>query len=229
MRTLLNPLLINICVSVFLPLYFQILEVCIELSQRNPNNSIFTWGDRQRHLTAFTMQLINTSASVFICLLSWLYSNLATAQHYVPIQSLSGRIGGGNYTYYKLLRSGNIQIQLRSIEGDADMYVSQSVLHPTYELDNFDLQSATCGEDVVEIPESFKRPVGIGIYGHPRHRESTYECLILVSGSDELPSPESFRPSKEEVEEEPILWTIFVNVLKVVIDILVWWIMSNYL
>ncbi|XP_072031101.1 UPF0669 protein C6orf120 homolog [Amphiura filiformis] len=166
------------------------------------------------------MQPYQQLSSVFLCLLTWLHSNLAHT--YVPLQSFTGRIGGGNYTYYKLLRNGNIQIQLRSLEGDADLYVSQTALHPTFELDNFDVHSVTCGDDIVDIPESYKRPVGIGIYGHPRYVQSIFECVISVAGADAtLPPANSWTPPDAEVEEESIMWTIFVNVLKVVLDILV--------
>lgn len=63
-------------------------------------------------------------------------------------------------------------------EGDADIYVSQTNLSPTYDLDNFDLYSATCGVDVVTIPESFKRPLGLGIYGHYAHETSVYHLEV---------------------------------------------------
>lgn len=168
------------------------------------------------------MQPYEAISIFIILLLSWLHSTLA--QNFVPIQSLTGKIGGGNYTYYKLLRSGNVRIILNAAPGDADIYVSQTVLHPTYEVN--DLQSWSCGEDIVDIPDSFKRPVGIGIYGHPRHLESTYECQILVENSDgSLPymqeTPWGHHSNYNEEEEEPLLWTIFVNILKVIIDILV--------
>ncbi len=168
------------------------------------------------------MQPYQYTTTVFLCLLAWLHSNLALT--YVPLQMFTGKIGGGNYTYYKLLRNGNIQIQLRSLEGDADIYISQKVLHPTFEPDNFDLQSCTCGDDIIDIPESFKRPVGVGIYGHPRHIQSTFECVISIASTDAVSNQESswtHNNPADQVEEESILWTIFVNVLKVVLDILV--------
>lgn len=37
--------------------------------------------------------------------------------------------------------------------GDADIYVSQTTTKPTYEPDNYCLQSTTCGEDIIYIPE----------------------------------------------------------------------------
>lgn len=52
--------------------------------------------------------------------------------------------------------------------------MSTSVEKPTYEPDTYDVQSASCGIDVVHIPESFKRPVHISVYGHPAAETSVY-------------------------------------------------------
>ncbi|KYM86435.1 DNA repair endonuclease XPF, partial [Atta colombica] len=64
------------------------------------------------------------------------------------------------------------------ITGDADLYASQIISKPTYEPDYYCLQSATCGEDTIFIPKSFKRPVSIGVYGHPSHEISKYTLLV---------------------------------------------------
>ncbi|KYN22936.1 DNA repair endonuclease XPF, partial [Trachymyrmex cornetzi] len=64
------------------------------------------------------------------------------------------------------------------ITGDADLYASQIISKPTYEPDHYCLQSATCGEDTIFIPKSFKRPVSIGVYGHPSHEISKYTLLV---------------------------------------------------
>lgn len=58
--------------------------------------------------------------------------------------------------------------------GDADFYISTTVEKPTFEPDTYDVQSASCGIDVVHIPESFKRPVHISVYGHPAAETSVY-------------------------------------------------------
>ena len=58
---------------------------------------------------------------------------------------------------------------LFSIEGDADLYVSDNTIeHPTFELEEHSMSSWTCGVDTILIPTNFGRPINIGVYGHPR-------------------------------------------------------------
>ncbi|XP_025074735.1 UPF0669 protein v1g209471-like [Pogonomyrmex barbatus] len=100
--------------------------------------------------------------------------------HYV-----SDDVPGGSYKYYSLTYDGHIKIRLISLTGDADLYASQTISKPTYEPDHYCLQSTTCGEDIIFIPKSFKRPVSIGVYGHPSHEISKYTLLvseILIEG-----------------------------------------------
>lgn len=54
-------------------------------------------------------------------------------------------------------------------EGDADVYVSQWVLHPSYDVQEHCLRSATCGVDRVDLPSTFRRPIGVAVYGHVLH------------------------------------------------------------
>ena len=37
--------------------------------------------------------------------------------------------------------------------GDADLYISDRDKYPTYDPDIYALHSATCGEDIIELPE----------------------------------------------------------------------------
>ncbi|EFN90057.1 Uncharacterized protein C6orf120-like protein, partial [Harpegnathos saltator] len=94
--------------------------------------------------------------------------------HYV-----SDDVPGGSYKYYSLTYDGYIKIRLTSLTGDADLYASQITNKPTYEPDHYCLQSTTCGEDIIFIPKSFKRPVSIGVYGHPSHEISKYTLLVF--------------------------------------------------
>lgn len=98
------------------------------------------------------------------------------------LQSLTGTVGAENYTYYRLSRPGRIRVELVSLLGDADLYISQHSLNPNYK--NYDAQSITCGADILEIPESYKRPVGIGIYGYPSHEVSEYMISIYLLPKD---------------------------------------------
>ncbi|XP_078593165.1 UPF0669 protein v1g209471-like [Branchiostoma floridae x Branchiostoma japonicum] len=146
---------------------------------------------------------------------------LASKRDYV-LQSFNGNVGAGNYTYYQMYREGEVTLLVETLEGDADIYVSSTSLSPDF--DNYDMNSVTCGEDKVEIPSDMKRPVGIGIYGHPSHDSTRYRFTVLVdyfSGSESFVQGNNREESDEDVEEESILWTIFVSILKILLDILV--------
>ncbi|KAM8884814.1 LOW QUALITY PROTEIN: UPF0669 protein C6orf120 homolog [Synchiropus picturatus] len=144
-----------------------------------------------------------------------------------------GHIGAGNYSYLRLNHDGRIVLHMRSLAGDADLYVSDKTLRPSF--DTYKLQSATCGPDVVVVPRDFVRPVGIGIYGHPSYQESEFEMRVFYDqtvlqdpfdlaedeedgGQQQKRSP---RVAEEEYqEEESVLWTILIDLLKIVLEIL---------
>ncbi|CAG5099574.1 Similar to Ercc4: DNA repair endonuclease XPF (Mus musculus) [Cotesia congregata] len=83
---------------------------------------------------------------------------------------------------------GIVKILLVTQKGDADLFISQFINKPTYEPDQYCLQSTTCGEDIIFIPQSFKRPVSIGVYGHPSHEASQYNLFVyhVALGADEV-------------------------------------------
>merc|ERR1719391_1642175 len=66
---------------------------------------------------------------------------------WVLLHVVQGHIGAGNYSYLRLNHDGRIILHMRSLKGDADLYVSDKTLRPSY--DTYKLQSATCGQDVV--------------------------------------------------------------------------------
>ncbi|KFO31264.1 UPF0669 protein C6orf120 homolog [Fukomys damarensis] len=143
-----------------------------------------------------------------------------------------GQIGAGNYSYLRLNHEGRIVLRMRSLSGDADLYVSDSTLHPSF--DDYKLQSATCGQDSVVIPAHFQRPVGIGIYGHPSHQESDFEMKVYYDRTvDQYPlgnayssdgadtgQKHAYAPEEASQEEESVLWTIVISILKLVLEIL---------
>eukprot|EP00090_Calanus_glacialis_P045270 TRINITY_DN8284_c0_g1_i1.p1 TRINITY_DN8284_c0_g1~~TRINITY_DN8284_c0_g1_i1.p1 ORF type:complete len:199 (+),score=65.65 TRINITY_DN8284_c0_g1_i1:56-652(+) len=102
-------------------------------------------------------------------------------------QSVAGEVGEGNYTYYTLKQPGNVQLVLTTLSGDADMYVSgYDQEKPTFMFDGHYISSATCGEDVVSLPYHMRRPVHIGVYGHPRHLLSKFSLEVVVVESREF-------------------------------------------
>ncbi|GBM73647.1 UPF0669 protein C6orf120 [Araneus ventricosus] len=158
-------------------------------------------------------------------------------------ESILGAVGGGNYSYYWLPQPGTVLLQLHSIEGDADLYVSSKNLKPTFDIENHDLQSTTCGSEQVKVPANYERPVSIAVYGHPSHEISLYELKIDVYDSvdesdtiyEDLNSDESKTthfnkpnavpniPIKEDpdYEERSVFWTLLLHILQVLLDLLV--------
>jgi len=101
------------------------------------------------------------------------------------LQTVHGTVGAENYTYYRLSRPGKLYIELESKSGDADLFISSDTMKPTFT--HYEIQSRTCGKDFVEIPHTFERPFGIGIYGHFTEGESEYKVVVyLVEESDEM-------------------------------------------
>ncbi|XP_028827039.1 UPF0669 protein C6orf120 homolog [Denticeps clupeoides] len=150
---------------------------------------------------------------------------------------VQGHIGAGNYSYLRLIHDGRIILHMRSLKGDADLYVSDKTLRPSFDV--YKLQSATCGHDVVVVPSEFVRPVGIGIYGHPSHKESEFEMKVFYDQTalPEDPFERNAYPSEKgpqgkpryhqgggdedfEDEEESIFWTILIGILKIILEIL---------
>ena len=136
------------------------------------------------------------------------------------IQSIAASVGGGNFTYYSLTQEGTVTLILDSKLGDADIYVSETNSKPDYM--NYDIQSATCGQDLVTIPKDYKRPIGIGIYGHVYHPLSKYVLTVVLDYDWTISKSEHhFYSQGEDDNGETPLWLIFVNILKIVLEILV--------
>ncbi|XP_033640589.1 UPF0669 protein v1g209471-like [Asterias rubens] len=162
-------------------------------------------------------------------LLSWLHGYIC--ETHILLQTVTGSVPSGNFTYYKLSRNGNIRFSLRTLEGDADVYVSSTTMHPTY--DDYDMKAATFGEEIIDICQSIERPVGIGVYGHPLYPNVTlYEFDILLDQtleevdpwrmeSEQDPSVGKLYPMDEEPEKESLLWSLFIGILKVALDIMI--------
>ncbi|XP_059384741.1 UPF0669 protein C6orf120 homolog [Carassius carassius] len=158
----------------------------------------------------------------------------AVPDEWVLLHVVQGHIGAGNYSYLRLNHEGRIILYMQSLKGDADLYVSDKTLRPNF--DTYKLQSTTCGQDVVIVPGDFVRPVGIGIYGHPSYMESEFEMRVFYDqmalteeeveknlySSDETPgqSQHSQGPEDGTEEEESILWTILIGILKIILEIL---------
>ncbi|XP_055472139.1 UPF0669 protein C6orf120 homolog isoform X2 [Psammomys obesus] len=152
-------------------------------------------------------------------------------EEWLLLHVVQGQIGAGNYSYLRLNHEGKIILRMQSLRGDADLYVSDSTPHPSF--DEYELQSVTCGQDVVFIPAHFQRPVGIGIYGHPSHHESDFEMRVYYDRTvDQYPGEAAYAADpteasqnqayapEETAQEESVLWTILISILKLVLEIL---------
>lgn len=150
---------------------------------------------------------------------------------WVLLHVVQGQIAAGNYSYLRLNHDGRIILHMHSLRGDADLYVSDKTLRPSF--DTYKLQSVTCGQDVVVVPGEFSRPVGIGIYGHPSYQESEFEMRVFLDDTvrhDPFEDMNSENGEKQKKlhqsspddfqEEESIFWTIFIGLLKLVLEIL---------
>ncbi|KFP00375.1 UPF0669 protein C6orf120 homolog [Calypte anna] len=152
---------------------------------------------------------------------------------WILLHVVQGQIGAGNYSYLRLNHEGKIVLQMRSLKGDADLYVSDLTLHPSF--DEYELQSVTCGQDVVHVPAHFRRPVGIGIYGHPSHQESEFEMKVYYDRTvvqypfgeasynpEEMEANQRYSQSTEDEsqDEESVFWTILIGILKLILEIL---------
>ncbi|XP_034544238.1 UPF0669 protein C6orf120 homolog [Notolabrus celidotus] len=154
-------------------------------------------------------------------------------EEWVLLHVVQGHIGAGNYSYLRLNHDGRIILHMQSLKGDADLYVSDKTLRPSF--DTYKLQSVTCGQDVVVVPGDFNRPVGIGIYGHPSHKESEFEMRVFYdqtvlqdpfhkgsyNSEDGHKSKKSPQAAEDDFqEEESIFWTILIGLLKIILEIL---------
>lgn len=186
--------------------------------------------------------MLGSRALVLILLVSQARSFLSPSgddddgipEEWVLLHVVQGHIGAGNYSYLRLNHDGRIILHMQSLKGDADLYVSDKTLHPSF--DTYKLQSVTCGHDVVVVPGDFARPVGIGIYGHPFHQESEFEMRVFYDQSvaqdpfdrgsytpeDERKGKQAARTEDAFQEEESIFWTILIGLLKIILEILFW-------
>lgn len=165
------------------------------------------------------------------------------------IQTLEDEIGAENFTYYRLQRTGTLRLELRSLLGDVDVYISGEVQHPDYI--TYDLKSETCGLDVIAIPSTMSRPVYISLFGHPNYLHSKYRLTILevddpVVDDYEIlvdkyyyeemeggsPNEESYEEraskssnnghsSQERVDDElPVWWKLLLGILEFGIEVI---------
>ena len=152
-----------------------------------------------------------TSKLVLVSLLS-----VVLSEHI--IQVFDGEIGAGNSTFFTLKKEGRVTLIVDSAEGDADIFVSDDTMKPDFE--NYDLQSTTCGKDIVTIPISYKRPIGIAVVGHAYAPLTKYTMTVLMDYVENSSGASGLHSENDDQQEESVIWMIFVNVLKIIFEIL---------
>lgn len=68
------------------------------------------------------------------------------------LASLEGVVRNETFLYFYVYHDGYINLSLKSIFGDADLYISAKNLQPTYNVNSYDFHSATCGIDLITLP-----------------------------------------------------------------------------
>ncbi|XP_030757803.1 UPF0669 protein C6orf120 homolog [Sitophilus oryzae] len=94
-----------------------------------------------------------------------------------------GHIDQGNFTYIYLTFQGPVILNLSSLSGDADLYISDNNMYPTFDADTYTLHSATCGQDIIEVPEIVQVPLAVGIYGYSEMSEFILEVHENLNSS----------------------------------------------
>eukprot|EP00123_Amoebidium_parasiticum_P001859 comp13059_c0_seq1/m.8343 comp13059_c0_seq1/g.8343 ORF comp13059_c0_seq1/g.8343 comp13059_c0_seq1/m.8343 type:complete len:191 (-) comp13059_c0_seq1:205-777(-) len=77
------------------------------------------------------------------------------------------------FVYFVAQTEGNSTVFVVSTNGDADVYVAGGGATPT--IYNYFAMSATCGTEVIHIPEELEQPIVIGIYGYA----PPYEPIVV--------------------------------------------------
>ncbi|KAK7601193.1 hypothetical protein V9T40_008634 [Parthenolecanium corni] len=68
---------------------------------------------------------------------------------------------------------------------NADLYVSDRNPSPSYDINSYLLHSATCGDDVIHVHKSLKRPIYVSVFGHPSFTVSHFYVNIVARESSE--------------------------------------------
>jgi len=172
------------------------------------------------------------------CILFTSLGSVCSGDHVV--ESVYDQVGEGNYTYYSLGMQGRIALILTSTQGDADLYVSSEIDHPTFYLEEHSLSSTTCGDDRIDISEFMDRPIHIAVYGHPRAAISSFKLDVIrvdvekeidyfKERSDGKGEPEGGDNAAAEDGEGSddantetlfqIIWPILKSILEILIDV----------
>eukprot|EP01135_Chromosphaera_perkinsii_P002020 Nk52_evm67s215 gene=Nk52_evmTU67s215 len=84
--------------------------------------------------------------------------------------------GAEGMKYFHINYQGNYTVALRSLEGDADLYIQENGGKPSPKF--YKESSTTCDIDVVYISHEQKFPVVIGVYQYSYHTNVKYHLRV---------------------------------------------------
>jgi hypothetical protein len=102
--------------------------------------------------------------------------NVGNVKDLVLVNTVKGHLIADTYDHYKLDHAGHYKLELITVAGDADLYITDK--HFQADFTNYDSHSITYGIDEVFVNKNMKRPVAIGIYAHPYYANSDYVLNI---------------------------------------------------
>ncbi len=98
---------------------------------------------------------------------------------YRLVDKVQDRLMAEEGRVYVIETSRHLVVAMVSDEGDADMYVSTTHKKPSF--DKYEYSSTSCGLDVLVVPTSdgIRKKVYVGVYGHVRYENTSYQLYIL--------------------------------------------------
>ncbi|XP_071963423.1 UPF0669 protein v1g209471-like [Antedon mediterranea] len=125
-------------------------------------------------------------------------------------------VAAANYKHYTLGKfNGNLKIILNTIDGDADLYIKEGQEEKA-NFENYDISSATCGYDYIDIPASLSKPLSISVYGHPTYDNSTFELKVITYRLD---NDDSF-VHDDVVDDDETRGSLLMMILEFIFEIL---------
>ena len=130
------------------------------------------------------------------------------------VYSTTEKVGLSDFRYKKLNNEGSFCLVLKTLRGDADLYISSSTNVPDYT--NYEYKSASYGDEIIKVNHSMKRPIYLGVFGHPgKNVETVFELKVFSL----TPSEESESPAKIK-EEESFFSSLYYWLLKAISEVI---------
>lgn len=146
-------------------------------------------------MNSFLHKLIFTLKNIFLLIfINFVsikcFANISENRGIVIKEIITGHVEKENFTYYIVNLEVDVLLNLSSIVGDCDLYISQAsktngeVVKPNIDIFGYDLHSATCGQDLLLVDGNIRRPFCIGIYAHPSHQMCQFTLEFIGFETD---------------------------------------------